>query len=274
MPDDSINIPGLTDNAELMTAFSEDFSIEYTFIKTSAIKSFGFDIKAKKININIPSLTSEQYDTLQKFIREYYKVENGIILTEQSNRLFTSINDFRESRYYLDTMNKYKDVIPKDDWNALGTSLYIKKAFELEKNVFDLKNQIRHRFGSRGSFIANLCTSGYFHNEFPELLKRLGKNDFSEFYETVISNQLLALFIHKGLTKKTIISTIIEKSTIGLNHGIDKLRIYGIGDSNLNVMTCIHDNKKDINFIKYTELYEDEHNRNIIELSFKLEPIL
>ena len=74
-------------------------------------------------------------------------------------------------------------------------SLFLRSELKRNRNVSGYKNDIREQFGERGANIANLCTAGYFENEFMPLYA-LSHEEFKEYYELAVKEKARALFVH------------------------------------------------------------------------------
>ena len=151
-------------------------------------KAYHHDEDKKELILNYDRVSPEA----KRFLDELQKAEfeKGGIYDSETKRELDSLYNYKKSS---DDDNRilafFKPVIPKEDYQALEVSLYLKKNFGEYKseNVKKIKDDIRRRFGDRGNNISNLCTAGYFHDFFRKLYESSSKEKFKELYEVIVS---------------------------------------------------------------------------------------
>ncbi len=122
----------------------------------------------------------------------------------------------------------FKDKIPKEDFEALKVSLFMRALFRDNENIFQVKRDVIKKFGDRGKNIANLCSSEYFENFIKPLYEEIDKSSmrkeetneiFNNIYEMIIKNGLLAVFVNYGMSVRDI--------DIEVNRKIGESKKYG-----------------------------------------------
>lgn len=137
---------------------------------------------------------------------------------------------------YLDTITLFKPIIPSKDFWALKMAYFMRIMNENGEDIKEYRRQIRERFGLRGLYISNLCNSSYFEGVFRNALMRLDNSKFKEYYELKVGFELAALFVHNGMTKKSIQAALQEKIDLCVKNGIFKFRVHAMGGENVDLV--------------------------------------
>ena len=150
-----------------------------------------------------------------------------------------------------------QDVIPPEDIDILRISLYLRKQFENSRSEFTskLKQDILNRYGKRGNNISNLCSQHYFEDYIVPLYNELrsaadfNKEEFLKFYNELIMNFPLAIFVNKNKSAEQLKEEILEKYERNKQYGISFLFIHGIGRTNItNIRNAIDVLKEELTF--------------------------
>ena len=172
-------------------------------------KEYLYDREKDKIDIFLNKLPEEKRKQLKLILKESIK-EGDKFLEEKASSLFEDICNFQknkgEDKKILDF---FEQIIPREDFEALESSLYLRKKFLDKKDIKQLKQDIRMRFGDRGKNIANLCTAGYFENFLMPLYNK-SQEDFKKIYEVVISKSAMAVFVNSQMCEAEIANKIKE----------------------------------------------------------------
>ena len=216
--------------------------------KNKIEEEYIFDEKEKKLKILFDNLPKEKQNKLKQILKEKYKQDDKL-LEETSSSLLQDLVEFQktkgEDKKILDF---FQNIIPEEDLEALESSLYLKRKFLQRKDVKNLKEDIKKRFGDRGNNIANLCTAGYFENFLMPLFNSSQKN-FKEIYEVVVSKSAMAILVHSQMDDTKIAEDIKKKLEISKKYGIKFLHIHGIGEHNIKtIKRCVEENKELFNF--------------------------
>jgi|SRR3989344_3292957 len=220
-------------------------------------KEHFFDKEKKRLHINYDELSEEKKKDLAKIFRD--KIDSGSeIFEDKTYILLKDLYDYQKSRGEdKKILDFFFPVIPKDDYEALEASLYLRKKFNERVDVRKLKEDIRRRFGDRGNNIANLCTAGYFE-KFLIPLYNHSKDDFNKVYEVVISKSAMAIFVHSQMSDYEITQGLGKKIDLSKRYGLDFVHIHGIGERNiLTVMRWIEEHKDSLDFFN-KEIFEKE----------------
>ena len=103
-------------------------------------------------------------------------------------------------------------------------------------DIDSYKQQIRDRFGARGTYIANLCYAGYFEGVFKKNGFKLNSTDFAAYYELRVGLELSALFVHSGMTLGALKQAFQDKIILCAQNGINKFQIHGFGRTNVSLI--------------------------------------
>lgn len=222
---------------------------------------YSFSEKTKTLTIVTQILirTIKGRTALQEVIKIAYD-SGGLILKDDSGQILRAYREYLDKNPYKEILSFFEDKIPADDYTALKMSLYLRSEEKTGTNIWRYKEDIRSRFGDRGANIANLCTAGYFENEFMPLYKNLSREDFSSYYELAVGKKARALFVHRGMDLEGLkkeFETILIKA---LRYHMDNFRIHGIGESNVSIIKKL---------IKYLRSSQD--NRFTINIVFQRE---
>lgn len=167
-----------------------------------------------------------------------------------------------------DLLNYFEDILSRDDYDALKMSLFLRAELKAGHEVYGLKDDIRNRFGERGSNIANLCTAEYFE-EFQDMLKSETKEAFMEYYELTVTKRARALFIHKGMTQAEIKKQVLAMVSKARRYGMSEFHLHGRGKENLRRMEKLA-NQVDSGEEYTIRLVHNKPNLGIVEYEVKL----
>jgi len=220
-------------------------------------KKYFHDEEENRLLINYDELEEIEKQNLSQVFKD--KVESGgEIFEEKTEKLLKDLYKYQKSKAedkrILDFFNS---IIPKDDFEALEASLYLRKRFGEKIDVGILKGDIRKRFGDRGNNIANLCTAGYFEN-FLMPLYNSSKEDFKKIYEVVVSKSAMAIFVHSLMEEDKITSELKRKIELSKRYGLDFIHVHGIGEKNIRtIKNWIEKNKELLDFLN-KDIFEKE----------------
>jgi len=213
-----------------------------------ADKEYIFDENTGRLDILHNNLSVEKQERLKIILKENVE-EGNKLLEKKSSSLLQDLIEFQKNKGDdKKVLDFFKTIISEEDLEMLENSLYLRKKFKERKDVRYLKDDIRTRFGDRGSNISNLCTAGYFENFFIPLYNS-SQEDFKKIYELAASKSVLAVFVHSQMEDEEITTEIKIKLEISRRYGLKFLHIHGIGMQNIEtIKRCIEDNKEFFNF--------------------------
>jgi len=208
-------------------------------------KEYLLDKDNKRLLINYDKLDEEKKRELGKIFKD--KVESGgEILESNTLVLLNELYEYQKTRGEdKKIIDFFSSIMPKEDIEALDSSLFLRKKFNEEKDVRNLKDDIRKRFGDRGNNIANLCTAGYFE-KFLIPIYNSSKEDFERIYEVVVSKSAMAIFVHNQMDEEEITNELKRKIDLSKKYGLDFIHIHGIGEKNIKIIKNWIDENKDL----------------------------
>lgn len=218
-------------------------------------KEYFVDEENKRLIINYDKLSEDKKKNLGKVFKD--KVESGGEVLEKNtlillNELYNYQKIKGEDKKILDF---FTPIIPIEDIEALESSLFIRVKFNERKDIRNLKDDIRKRFGDRGNNITNLCTAGYFE-KFLMPMYNSSKEDFNRIYEVVVSKSVMAIFVYSSMSEIEITNELKFKIDLSKKYGLDFIHIHGIGDTNIRIIkNWIKENKELLEFFD-KEIFE------------------
>jgi len=179
-------------------------------------------------------------------------------LEVKSSSLLKDLLDFQKNKGDdQKVLDFFEKIIPKEDFEVLEASLYLRRKFKEKKDVKQIKQDIKERFGDRGRNIANLCTEGYFENFLIPLFNS-SRKDFDNIYDVVVSRSPLAIFVHSQMNDEEIAREIKNKLIISKKYGLKFLHIHGIGEYNIrSIKRCVEENKDLFDFFN-KDIFEEK----------------
>lgn len=221
-------------------------------------QTFEFDKESKVLTIVLDKLNDQEKDVVLDIIKDYFE-KHGLVLSSEQEEILEKYQSYTEYNPYTDLLDLYTGKIPVNDLNALKMSLYMKICKEDGKNIDQIKQQIRDRFGNRGAYIANLCNAGYFEDTFKKQCFKLSPEKFTEYYELRVGQELAALFVHTGLNLAAMQESFQEKVSSCSRNGVSRFRVLGFGRRNVEIIK------------EFKAKYEDFDWGYDIEWSLKIE---
>lgn len=198
-----------------------------------------YDEEKKQLIINGRNLSEKDEADLIKFLQEQQEEGVNILNTEQED----TINEYQS---YSDSFNPYRDAIevfsmriPKKDLWTLKMSFYMKIRNERDEDIKDYRRQIKERFGLRGLYISNLCNEGYFEGEFKTAALKRADHTFKEYYELRVGFELAALFVHNGMTSRSLSALLQEKLELCSKYGIFEFKVHAKGTYNVGLVKSL-----------------------------------
>lgn len=194
-----------------------------------------FNPNDKTLTIVLSKLNLEEQEAVKKIVLNFWD-KHGLFLSEEQEEILENYQGYTEYNPYTELLDLYTGKIPREDLYALKMSLFMKVESEEGKNVDKIKRQIKDRFGNRGAYIANLCKAGYYEDSFRTQCFKLSSDKFTEYYELRVGRELAALFVHAGLTLKSMEDAFNEKIIGCQSHNIPKFRVLGFGRRNYDLI--------------------------------------
>ena len=190
----------------------------------------------KILTIFLVNLKARTLEGLLPLVKEKWE-EEGLILKDTQEQVLESYTEYTEENKDKNTIEHFEEVLSTADLNALKMSLFMRSEKERGEKIDVYKNNIRQRFGERGTYIANLCNAGYFENELMDASKNMSPNDFDRYYELMVGKELIALFVHSGMRTNDMKEHLDEKLLQARRFAVPEFRIHGIGASNVEFIT-------------------------------------
>lgn len=229
-------------------------------------KEYLYDKNKKKLEVFLNKLPKEKESEIKSVVQNYLEEKNKL-LEINTTKLLHNLYKYNENNENKQILNFFEQIVPKNDFEALESALYLRYVFQNKGDINKLKKDIRQRFGDRGNNIANLCSAGYFE-EFLIPLYNSSKTEFNTLYELIILKSVVAVFVNRNMKHEEITEEIKKRLEISKKYGINFIHIHGIGESNISkIKQCINENKSFFDFFE-KEIYEKD-GIIIIELLLK-----
>lgn len=193
-----------------------------------------YEKKDKILTIVISELTIEERNLVLDIIRQIHE-QGELIWRGTKKETLAAYKLYSANNKNKDTLDFFEKILDKDDYSALKMAYFIKNEMQTGHKVFEYKKDIRDRFGERGANIANLCSAGYFEEEFKPLYEA-SKEDFNGYYELAVGKKARALFIHSGMGYNEIneqFSRMVDKA---LRYHMKDFRVHALGEQNVTVL--------------------------------------
>ncbi len=209
----------------------------------------------KILTIFLVNLKPTTRDTIIPFLRDKWD-ELGVLLKSSQKGTLESYIEYKESNTDNDIIEFFTDKIPSTDLDALKMSLFLRSENSMKRDIAPFKQQIRERFGERGAYISNLCTSNYFENDFREHYLS-NPEEFDRFYNLSIGRELIATFVHSGMTESTFRNIFEDKLIKTARFNLPSFRIHGFGRYNVDLIKTVLQDYESIG-IKFSADFEEE----------------
>jgi hypothetical protein len=228
--------------------------------------AYSYSSKTKILTIVASILILKDRQLLLDIIKKSF-TGGGLILKSSSEGVLEAYQKYSLNNTDKNILEFFQGIIPRDDYNALKVSLYLRYEQKMGKNIYSDKKDIRDRFGERGANIANLCTAGYFENEFYPLFNAAPRELFNEYYELAVGQKARALFIHAGMKKDEIEIAFNEMLEKAVKYHMNDFRIHGLGNQNVSIIKQFFLAKKTAPDDKYIfrKTYEKTDHPLVIE---------
>jgi hypothetical protein len=196
---------------------------------------FTYYDKDKILTIFLVNLKGTTKEKIMPVLREKWS-EIGILMKKSSEETLESYISYVEQRTNTEIIDFFKDKIPSADFDVLKMSLFLLSHRGQDVNLF--KQQIRERFGERGTYITNLCNSGYFENDFMPYYE-IHPVDFERYYELSVGRELKAIFVHAGMTSATLADILEKKLIVARRFQVKSFKIHGFGSWNVELIKTV-----------------------------------
>lgn len=241
--------------SNLKSIINIDLSSLKHFIKTGKIKilsdntiqnTYHYD-HSKTLIVNIDKLDSKGLTGLGNLLKE--AKDNGYTLLESnSKKIIEDLRNEESKTENRDIIEFFKDKVSPEDLEIIRGALYVRERFRRrDRNIAELKEDLRSRYGLKANNVVNLCTSGYFENYFIPYYEHLkeyrgneeeeAKRDFKKFYNAVVRYLPFSVFVCIRKSGEEAKREIVEKLERNLKYGTKFLNIHGIGKQNVATIT-------------------------------------
>jgi len=197
---------------------------------------FSYEPKSKELRISVPELKARDKKLLLKLIQKVFD-DGGLLWKESKREALIEYSDYSSGNEDQAILDFFLGVLKSNDYSALKMALFLRSQSKKNKSVDVYKVDIRERFGDRGNNIANLCSAGYFEDEFMSLYDNISNDDFWKYYEMVVGDKARALFVHRGMNLNAIEKEVEKMVAKALKYHMDDFRIHGKGVGNVAVIS-------------------------------------
>ncbi len=222
-----------------------------------------WDHKDKILTISVPRLQKLDEDVLLCLIRKVHS-QGGILFNRDKNDVLESFKTYLDKNSNKKILDFFRKKMPESDFEALEMSLFLREQSKKGDDISIYKKEIRDKFGPRGTNISNLCSAGYFEDEFMKLSNELETDEYNAYYELAVGIRARALFVNSEMNVDTIEKAFDGMINKAIQYHIDKFNIHGIGKTNIdNIKKAISNKLKDADSTYSIE--KVRHDKNIIE---------
>lgn len=193
---------------------------------------YSYSSKSKTLKIVAPLLGELDKPLLLEIIRKVF-TGGGLLWKVEKFETLNSYKEYESGSEYKNILAFFNGILSKEDFLALKMALFIRSEKEKGKNVAGLKKDIFNSLGERGANIANLCTAGYFENEFMPLYNIMPREQFEEYYELAVGKKARALFVHSGMGEHEMQVAFDEMLEKALKYHMADFRVHGLGVQNV-----------------------------------------
>lgn len=226
---------------------------------------YSYEKKDRILLIVINNLDADEKKVVQGIIRELYDAGETLFKKSKEETLSKYIA-YRENNTDKEVLDFFEKLLPRDDYSALKMGLFIRDLMSTGKPIYAYKQDIRDRFGERGANIANLCTAGYFEEEFMPFYKEYSSQEFKEYYELAVGKKARALFIHSMMTPEQVNDEFENILTRAMRFHMNDFRIHALGRSNVKAIKDFFSKKsEDEREYTWSVKYERNDPQSVIE---------
>ncbi|HEX7413832.1 MAG TPA: hypothetical protein VF411_07275 [Bacteroidia bacterium] len=196
--------------------------------------TYSYDKSSKILCINVPNLKVTDKEFLFEIIRKVHE-DDGLLWEDSKTAALNSYAEYYTKSNKNEILSFFQGYLSVADYTALKMSLFIRYQAKKGRDVNMFKKDIRDKFGDRGANISNLCSSGYFEDEFMPLLKNGGTiQDFQTYYEMAVGAKARALFVHASMSVNDIEKEINIMAEKAIRYHMDDFRVHGRGRHNID----------------------------------------
>ena len=219
--------------------------------------AYSYNPKIRFLTIVINLLTEEEKRLVQSIIVKLHN-EGELIFKSSKQNTLVGYQSYNEKNQDQKTLEFFKEILNKDDYSALKMSLFIRFLMKSKKPVSIYKQDIREKFGERGANIANLCTAGYFEEEFIPFYNDYSAEEFFDYYELAVGKKARALFIHSSMTTEMIEIEFDKILSKAIKYHMVDFRVHALGAQNVRI---IKDFFKTIDSKDYNIVWKKKYER-------------
>lgn len=163
-----------------------------------------------------------------------------------------------------ETLEFFRPIISNRHHRILEAALYLREAWEQDRDVPSKKRDIVEKYGPDGRYIANLCTAGYFDEGryFRELYSEMQEEDdwkegdFRDVFEEIIKNQPFTVFVSRAQSADDVVIEVRAKLRKYERYGVDVnfIDVRGIGEDNRETIAdALERLEEDIEGLEYDD---------------------
>ena len=262
-------------------SISDSFNIHINKNSNNTSEPWGYNESTKQFSIDLDKIHGEDLKNVKHLLAESLN-EDFTFLEQKSDERVYDIIETEKDEGVHDLLLFFSDKIPKNDFDALRSAVYIRALFTRGTDydtIYRLKGEVIKKHGKRGLNICNLCTSGYFEKLLIPLYKEIEKsptfsNDkFDKLYNTIMDEEAFAVFIKSSMPISEVRYIIESQIRRNSKYGIKYVNIHGIGHGNISKIKEVISNIQissltihkeieiDENIILATLLFDDNENK-------------
>lgn len=209
--------------------------------------------EGKTLYIDLEKATSREKELIKsEIIDQGIQKEDEIFFLQESTEKTTRIKKNLPEEKDKDLLDFYKDKLKYDWVRAIEVSLIVKKAFEADEDIRDMKIDLKKKYPDFGNNLCKLVSSGYFHNHFKELYSSMRQDDdfdillYQKKVEKIVKSLPYIVFIDKYRSYNEMSGEVHFKISKLRKYGAGKLVLHALSKENvMNALLIIEEFKND-----------------------------
>jgi hypothetical protein len=201
---------------------------------------YSFEPNDRILTIFLVNLRPNTWEKLKPFLKDKWS-ELGFAFDNEKEEVLDSVIEYSNDDPHSKLIDIFIDKIPAEDLTVLKLSLYLRTEKEKGHSIDQFKQEIWEKFGERGTYISNLCNSGYFEEDFAKAANVMTEIEFSNYYDSMVDKELKAIFVHSRLKAAAFRDKFEDTFLRARKYNISSFRIHGFGSWNVNLITNFFD---------------------------------
>lgn len=196
----------------------------------------------EELVIDLETIGEEKREDVLDLVREEGFQKQGRVFKDSSEKDLRGIQKNEDNTRIEETLKYFRPKISDKHMRILESALYLREAWEQDRDISQKKQDIVEKYGPEGRSIANLCTAGYFDEDgyLRELYENIQKSpdykegEYRNLFEKVVENEPFSVFVSFHDQKDDICRNIKQKLRKYEKYGVrfKFIDVRGIGREN------------------------------------------